>query len=180
MTQQRLTYASASKWLHWTTAACILFIIPAGLIMDRMPEGPLQDRIYDLHRSFGALVLTLTAIRFTVRRWLGVPAPEASLTKFERIASVAVHHMLYVLLFVTPLIGWAMVSAYGAQVPVFGLFFLPPILAENKAVYDFLSPIHHALAYTMGTLVLVHAGAALQHHFIKHDNVLRRMWPSKN
>jgi cytochrome b561 len=38
-----------------------------------------------------------------------------------------------------------------------------------------LEDTHKVLAYLLAALVLVHAVAALRHHFIKRNDVLRRM-----
>ena len=40
-------------------------------------------------------------------------------------------------------------------------------------------PLNAVLAWTLFALVLLHIAAALKHHFIDKDNVLRRMLPLK-
>lgn len=151
--------------------------LPLGWILDKLPDGPLQSQMFDLHRSFGFIVLVLAFLRLGVRHIFGAPAPYENLTRFERISSIAVHHTLYLLLVLTPLVGWAMMSAYRAEVPIFGLFQLIPILPENRHIYEILSPIHHVLAYLMAGLLVLHAGGAVVHHVIKKDGVLARMLP---
>lgn len=163
--------------LHWLTAICVFILIPVGIALDKVPEGPLQDRLFNGHRSFGILVLVLAVLRVMMRRMHGTPAPASVLSDFERKASTAVHHLLYVLLFLTPIIGWAMVSAYGAEVSIFGLFILPPILPQNENVYKALSNLHAILGITMAITVLAHAGAGLMHALIKRDGVMQRMLP---
>ena len=49
----RQEYSGFAKLLHWTIATCVLFMIPAGIIMNRVPGGLLQNSLYTLHRSFG-------------------------------------------------------------------------------------------------------------------------------
>jgi|APCry1669190156_1035279.scaffolds.fasta_scaffold47445_2 cytochrome b561 len=177
MTNTNDHYSPVAKTFHWVSALCILAVLPLGWVLDKLPDGPLQSQLFDLHRSLGVLILALGAMRLAARHIWGAPAPYSELTRFERISSIAVHHTLYLLLIITPLIGWAMMSAYRAEVPVFGLFNLMPILPENRHVYEILSPIHHVLAYGMAVLILLHAGGGLAHHFIKRDGVLMRMWP---
>ena len=65
-------YAGASKWLHWIIAACVIGLIPAGVIMHRLPEGALQNRLFDLHRATGVLVLLLVIFRVIARKKFGV------------------------------------------------------------------------------------------------------------
>ncbi len=171
-------YSGAAKWLHWIMAAIVIFVIPAGISLDKLPEGPLQDRMFNLHRSFGILVLALAIARVAIRRSRGTPAPYAGLTRFEQIASTAAHHTLYLLIFVTPLVGWAMMSAYRAEVPVFGLFNLPPILPQSDATYKILSGVHKFCGIVMALTLFAHAGGAFMHAFIKRDGVLHRMLPN--
>ena len=70
------TYSAASKWLHWLIAGLVLVALPMGVILDKLPEGPLQDRLFDLHRSLGVLVLALAVLRVAARWTFGAPAPE--------------------------------------------------------------------------------------------------------
>ncbi len=171
-------YSSASKWIHWLTALCVLMIIPGGILMTHMEEGPLQDQIYDLHRSFGVVVFILAVTRVAARKAFGTPAPVEALTPLERRASVAVHHSLLTLIFVMPILGVVMTSFYGDGVSVFGLFTLPQMFAKNEPVYDVLAAIHGWLGYLMAALILSHFGGAIMHTFIKRDGVLQRMLPA--
>lgn len=172
-------YPSALKWVHWIMAAAILTTIPLGIAMANAPEGPVQDNLFNLHRSFGALVLLLAIIRLPLRLTLGAPPPHPTLAPWQRIASNVTHHSLYVLIFLQPLLGWAGTSAFGAEIVVFGLFTLPPILPHNEAVSDVLLPIHRYTGFLMAGLVSVHIGAALMHAIILRDGVVWRMLPSR-
>ncbi|MDZ4791568.1 MAG: cytochrome b [Hyphomicrobiales bacterium] len=171
-------YSPVAKFLHWVIAACVIFLVPAGLIMANVPG---LDTLYNLHRSIGATVLALMTARIGYRLVHGVPEPESSLTPFERLASQTAHIALYVLLVVIPIAGWAGASSYGAKIMVFGLFELPPIAAvdttENKQVATQILQTHGYLALLATAIIAVHIGAALRHHFIKRDGVLQRMAP---
>jgi cytochrome b561 len=59
----------------------------------------------------------------------------------------------------------------------FGLFTLPDLIAPNRPAYEFLLEAHEAVGILLFVVALIHAGAALKHHFIDRDNVLRRMLP---
>ena len=96
-----------------------------------VPEGPVRDRLYDLHEAVGALVLLLMVARLARRLLLGVPAPEATLSAFDRRASLGTQFALYLLLFVVPVLGWAGTNAYGDPVSVFGLIDFPTILGKD-------------------------------------------------
>ncbi len=68
-------YPPTSKWLHWLIAACVLTMIPIGIVMGRVGKGPTQDTLYLLHKSFGILILALMLLRLLNRVIVGVPAP---------------------------------------------------------------------------------------------------------
>ena len=174
-TARPLTYSTASKLIHWITALLVITLIPAGFIMVDLDEGPLQDRLFDLHRSFGMLVFALAVLRVLARRFYGTPAPYDGLTPLERKASVAAHHSLLALIFIMPVLGWMMMSTYRVETRIFGLFTLPHILPENRAVYDVLSEIHEIGGTLMAIILVLHAGAALMHYVWRKDRVLQRM-----
>lgn len=171
------TYARPARWIHWLTALAVLFVIPAGFIMMNMPPGPGQDRLFDLHRSVGTLILALAVLRVAVRIAFGAPPRPPGLPDWQwRIANFT-HHLLYALIFVMPLLGWAASSAFGASVSVFGLFTLPNLVPKNEAMSEVYGGAHETLAFLMCALLAAHIGAALYHGFVKRDGVLGRMAP---
>lgn len=171
------TYKWPAKLLHWLTAAAVLCAVALGLTMGDAEPGPTQNRMYDLHRSFGALVLSLTGLRLLWRLFAPLPPPVPGLPMWQEKAAVYVHRLLYALLFAVPVMGWAATSAYGARIAVFGLFELKPILPRDRALSEALFEVHEVLAITLIFVFAVHIGAALHHHFIRKDETLRRMLP---
>jgi cytochrome b561 len=173
-------YTGGAKVLHWLTALAIFCALPLGFSMLRVAPGPLQNQLFDLHRSFGALILALAAVRLLWRLFVPPPPLVPALPRWQEIAAVGTHRALYVLIFAVPLMGWAGTSAYGAVITVFGLFQLPPILDKNKELADVLLDIHIGLVITLTTLIVLHIGAALHHHFVRKDDTLRRMLPGSS
>ncbi len=175
------TYAPIQKGVHWLHAALIVATLPLGVIIGNAAPGKFSDaamnNLYNAHRSFGFLVLAVAVLRVAVRVSKGAPPPVPTLTPVERIASGAVHHLLYVMIFLVPLLGWAGTSAYRAEISVFGLFNLPHFVAENRALSEKLLGAHGAAAMFMALLVAAHVGGALMHLVVKRDGVFRRMWP---
>ena len=168
-------YTPTARALHWIVALLVIGLIVVGILMGNMDSGPLQDRLYNLHRSTGALVLVLAIIRLGYRlTHPPLPLP-ADMPASQRLAAESVHWGLYVLLIVQPLIGWAATSAYRAPIIIYGLFELPPILPVNQPLSEQLFFVHRGLGFVMAALVLGHAGAALYHHFLQRDRVLMRM-----
>ncbi|QTL01958.1 cytochrome b [Aquabacter sp. L1I39] len=171
-------YSGPARWIHWLTALAILTVIPAGLVMMRLPSGPAQDQLFDLHKSVGFLILCLAVLRVAVRLAYGAPPPVPNRPRWQRATSNAVHHALYGLIFVMPLLGWAGSNAYGAPVSVFGLFTLPDLVAKDQALSDRLNGAHQALGYVTAGLVSLHILAGLWHGIVQRDGVLSRMIPA--
>ena len=170
-------YPSTSKWLHWLVAGSALVMIPIGITMVRVEQGPLQNTLYMLHKSFGILILALMVARLINRIAIGAPAPEPGLARWQRAASSATHGLLYMLLMVQAIGGWLANSAYGAATPFFGLFELPDLTAKNPALADQVFAAHRVLGFVIAGLAAVHIAAAMQHYFLMGDRVLQRMLP---
>jgi cytochrome b561 len=171
-------YRPPAKLLHWATAVAVLCVVPLGIAMVDAAPGPRQNQLYDLHRSFGALILTLTALRLLWRLYASAPPPSSEMPVWQAQASRIMHAALYALLFLVPLLGWAGTSAFGARIMVFGLFELPMLLEKDRDLAAVLLAIHVYLAFTLCALFVVHIIAALHHGIVRKNNVLRRMLPS--
>lgn len=168
-------YSGFAKFMHWIVALCVLTIVPVGIAMNRI-EGDWQNTLFNLHKSLGALILILMTVRIIYRLVHGAP-PHHDLPAFYRVAGSINHWALYILLIVTPIMGWVANSAYGAPTPFFGLFELPPLLSKNEDLANTLFARHRFLGYTIAVLFCTHIGAALFHYFIRRDGVLQRMLP---
>jgi cytochrome b561 len=168
-------YTMTARILHWVTAILILSMVPLGLVMANDWGGPLQDFLYDLHRSVGALVVPLIVLRLIYRR-ANSPLPlPTDIPAIQRLAAHATHWCLYALVLVQPIIGWVATSAYPVLVKVFGWFELPPIWSENRTFSEHMFLIHGVAAALIAALVVVHIGGALYHHLVRKDGVLMRM-----
>lgn len=180
ISQRPARYAGTAKWIHWLTALSFIIVLPLGILIGDAEPGAYKpevlDRLYHAHRSFGMLILMLAVLRVIVRRVHGAPAPAAHLNRFERIASVAAHHLLYVLIFAVPLLGWLATAVYGAPVNVFGLFTIPPLPNPNENLAGIIFRVHKAGAILMTLIVLAHVAGALKHAFAR-DGVFSRMLP---
>lgn len=170
-------YPATSKLLHWLIAACVLTTAPVAIAMGRIAPGPTQDSLYNLHKSLGVLILVLMVLRLINRLAVGAPMADPGIEAWQKAVSSGVHTLLYVLLLAMPVVGYVANSAFGAPTPFFGLFTLPPIVGKNEALSNQLFTIHRWTGWFVILLVLMHVSAALFHHFIRNDNVLRRMLP---
>jgi cytochrome b561 len=90
------------------------------------------------------------------------------------------HLALYGLMIVIPLSGWLMSSAKGFQTVWFGILPIPDLLEKNKELGDLLQTVHMSLNLLFAATIVGHIGAALKHHFIDKDDILKRMLPTLN
>jgi cytochrome b561 len=175
-------YSSLQKALHWTTALAVIVMVPLGFYMVQRyfatDNDPLTVRLFDVHKLIGFLLLWLVVIRVVVRLRRGTPPPPPTLAPVQRIAAEAVHGMLYLLLIVVPLLGWAGASAYGLLSLPGGLR-LPPILGENTDLAGRILWWHAWGAIALALLAGAHIGAALMHRFFLKDGIFERMWPGR-
>ncbi len=168
-------YTGVARSLHWVTAAMVLTIIPVGLIMANIEQSPLKDTLYHVHRSLGIILIPVVFYRLYYR---GTHRPRplpADIPELQRFVANSVHHLLYLLLVVQPIIGWVATSAYRAPILFFGTFEVPPIWPENRALSEQLFTVHRIIGIVMAALLVAHIGGAIYHHFIRRDRVLLRM-----
>jgi cytochrome b561 len=169
-------YSPAARAFHWLTAALVLTSIPIGITMANADLGSaVEDPLYHLHRSIGALVLMITVVRLVYRLLHPAPPLPADTPPIQRIAARATHWALYVLLIVQPIMGWIATSAYRAPVLFFWLFELPPIWKEDRPFSEAMFTVHRSIGIVVAALICIHIAAALYHHFILKDYVLKRM-----
>jgi cytochrome b561 len=174
-------YDRVAVFLHWTIALLIIIMIAVGLTMG---DYPIKYKFiaYNLHKSTGLTILALSLFRLYWRLSHKPPHLPEGMSGFEKFAAKSTHWMFYFLIIAMPLSGWIMVSA-DAKFPTvfFWLFQMPqfplPAAYDTHATHEKFEWLHYWLA--MGTLGLLalHVGAALKHHLINRDSVLRRMLP---
>ncbi len=169
-------YNCFSRFLHWVMACLMIGMLILGLMLDALPKEYKFTAILT-HKSFGITILALVLIRLIWRFLSAQPAPSVLLTKAQETAASFAHYMLYVLMIAMPLSGWALSSAAGYPVGVFGLFNLPTLTEKSHAMHEAMKETHELYGNMLIALIALHAGAALYHHFIKKDDILKRMLP---
>ena len=175
-----LRYGVTARALHWLTVLLIAVQFPIGLAMAWRGRHDLwdgtTDLLYTLHKSFGFLLLIVVLVRLATRLILGAPPPEPSLQGAQKLIATVVHWLLYALLVAVPVLGWLTVSLFPA-LDLFGGLSLPAITGVDRAASDMMARRHGVMAFALVGLAALHGAAALHHHFIRRDNVLRRMLP---
>ena len=172
-----LAYGIVARGFHWLMALMIIGMLCVGFYMDGLPMSPDKLRFYGLHKATGVLILALVSLRLLWRAANPVPALPSDMPVWQRWGAHLSHYGLYGLMFAMPLIGWTMSSAAGIPVSVFGWFSLPHLIGPSKELVDLTKALHFYGALALIALISAHAGAALYHHFIRKDTILKRMLP---
>ncbi|MBB3342597.1 cytochrome b [Luteimonas sp. RC10] len=166
-----------ARLLHWSMAVLILAMLFIGVAM--VASMTLRPSLLALHRPIGALLLVLALVRLAHRLIRRTPALPSDLPRWQRAAAHASHVALYALMLAMPLIGWAMVSAAGNPVVLWGDVRLPAIAPHDPALYSVLRAAHAWLARALLAVIALHLAAALRHAWVRRDGVFRTMapWP---
>jgi cytochrome b561 len=173
-------YGAAAQSIHWISALLVVIAWGLGLIGEELDKGRPRELGEFWHIFAGELVLLLLLFRLVWR--LVEPPPAAELTAMGRLADVAAklgHLALYALLLAVPAIGIATQFAGGETLSVFGLFEIASPWTKDRAFKHSLEEVHELSAHALIALAALHALAALAHHFILHDQTLRRMLPGR-
>jgi cytochrome b561 len=167
-------YGLIARILHWGMAIGIIALFALGYWMRGLTyTSPYYQSAPDFHQSAGMVILVLLGFRLFWR--LINPKPhEPTLTRFEHVASVGLQWVFYALLFVMMVAGYFILTSDGRGFAVFGIIEIPSLYTQ-KGLEELAGQIHWILAYLIMALAVLHGGAALFHHFIKKDNVLRQM-----
>ncbi len=172
-------YTRTAIGLHWLIALGLVALFGLGLYMTSLSFSPAKLKLYSWHKWAGVTIFALVALRLAWRLTHVPPAPPAGTARWQRRAASATHGALYALMFLIPLSGWLMSSAKGFQTVYFGVLPLPDLIGKNPELGDALAGVHAWLNYGLCALVVVHALAALKHHLVDRDDVLRRMLPAR-
>ncbi len=173
-----------SKLFHWVMAVLVIGLLAMGQYISHFVDD--IYRAFDLtqiHKSFGFVAFCLVALRLVWRWYAGAPTLPPEVPRWQVRASQVSHVLLYVLMVVMPVSGWLYASAsinqdlYQIPNQVFGLFALPdPFVPGEKALEMRFRTVHDVGGKLLAALVLVHLAAALKHHFVDRNHILRRMW----
>lgn len=167
-------YGSINILFHWVIASIIIFQIIVGLYATELPVSPIKLKLFRLHKEWGFTLLFLTLLRLAWR--ITNPLPDlSSLPAWERISARFVHWMFYILLILLPITGWLTSSAAGIPISYFGLFTFPDLVPANESLRTAFATAHEVFAYSFIAFLTLHIAAALKHHFIDKDTILRRM-----
>ena len=179
MSAQPNHFAPLARLLHWLMALLVIamLFIGAGMVASVSER---HEWLIHLHKPLGVAILLLVIVRLFVRFSTRQPSLPADLPGWQVLAAKASHGLLYALMLILPVLGWAMISAAGDPVTLGIGVQLPAIVPANATLFAFLRKAHGYLAYLLFLTVLLHLAAALFHGWVRRDGVLQSMLSGKD
>jgi cytochrome b561 len=178
-TDHPMHFSATMRAIHWLTLALIAMTYSAAWVAHSGLAGEWFRPIFDLHRSLGLTVFALTVFRLACRHFTHIPRLPADLPLLQKIAARGTEGLLYLLLFVQPMLGLLQTSARGQAVNFYFLISLPPVIGTDRPLARELHDLHALSANALLILIGLHSAAALFHHFIRGDDVLSAMLPAR-
>ncbi len=182
MNNSQATLSGTTKLLHIIIALGMIILLSVGIIMSEFE----LFFLYDLHKSFGAIIFVLALARVLWRVKKGWPSAVGVMSKIQHVIAKAIHWILIVSTVLYPLSGLMMSIGGGHGLAVFGL----EIVAETVDVTGDTIPvnafigglghdIHGLIVYFVIAAIVLHVVGALKHHLIDKDETIIRMFSLK-
>nr|ACY24862.1 cytochrome b561-like protein [uncultured organism] len=166
---------------HWLSAGLTLFLFGLGVYLTSYGyySGDYLQYAH-LHYALGLILLGLVIIRLLWR--LTSKTPKTLVNSLPTKIGISLSKfLLYVFLFTILISGYFICTAEGQSIDVFGLFQIPSVMLLEINQLNLAGLAHKYVAWGLFVLVILHAGAALVHHFFIRDRTLVRMLkPRKN
>lgn len=175
-------YGLITKLIHWTIVLLVftqfILILISGFLSE---DSPLNGfLIGGLHKPIGMLILMIVLFAL-IWRYVNIrPIFLLTMRSWEIFAAKIVHFLLYFTLIIMTLSGILMSVAGGRPPNFFGLYQVPMFIPKNETVSNFFFSIHEFAGYFLIGLIIIHVLAALKHHFVDRDIILKRMWFSRS
>ncbi|WCE31336.1 cytochrome b [Vibrio sp. SCSIO 43137] len=167
-------YNFTSRVLHWVSAIVIIGMFALGLWMMELTYYSSWYQVAPhWHKSVGLVLAGVTLFRLAWK--LVTASPKIEGKPLEIIAAKAVHHVMYLLFFVLFISGYLISTSDGRGIEVFNWFVVPSageLFADQSVI---AGQVHYYTAFILIGLAVVHALAALKHHFVDKDDTLRKM-----
>jgi cytochrome b561 len=173
-------YGLVAQLFHWAIVAGITLQYIWAWRADQTDSIRTEYQLIVQHKSIGMTVLALAILRILWRLFNRPPALPDGMKRWERFAASFTHWALYGVIMAMPITGWIYSSAAGYGAEFYGLLDIPDLVGTSEALESAFHEIHELLGIALLVLIGVHVAAALQHHFIRKDDVLKRMLPKWN
>lgn len=172
----RSGYGLVTIILHWVCAPLVIFLFGLGVYMRGLDYySPWYHRGPEIHIALGLFVFGLMLLRLLWRKSSKDPSAIPTISKNNLLAAKIVKILLYSGVFVISISGYLITTAEGVGASFFEIFSVPATVELSAKNVDLMGAIHKYCAWGLMGIVILHAAAALFHHFIKRDKTLVRM-----
>ena len=168
-------YDGVAISLHWLTAFLVILQFALAQLWGYFGR-PTHHLMVVAHMSFGIILTLVIVARIVWRLIPGHQLPSLEAGWVGRGAK-AVHYLLYALLAAEAVLGFVTRWSEGREMSFFGLLIPGPFGAGDRATHHTLMEWHEKVGWAIIIIAALHAAAALYHHFVLKDRVLRRMLP---
>jgi cytochrome b561 len=176
------SYNTVSKWFHWITVGLMAVALPVGFVIQHITdkgEGATKLVFYTIHESAGVTLFVVVLLRLLWRLRHPAPPLPPSVPRPLRTVAAAVHHSLYALLLVQPILGFVATNAWGfplrGATAYLGFIDFPVVMEKNEALAGVVQNIHTIIGWTILVLLVLHIGGVIFHQSIRRDGLLLRM-----
>lgn len=170
------SYSGIDRFNHWIVAFAVVGLIIVGwtVSMDLLGDGAARE-LRNTHKAVGVLVLFFAVWRVGWRLVNGFAEPDDGIPVWQAKVSKAAHYTLLLCIIVMPITG--ILNGYfgGRSAKVFGLFEIAPAAEKSPDLKELFSNAHMAIGIVLTVVVTLHIAAALKHHFVDGNSVLKRM-----
>lgn len=167
-------YGLINILIHWLMAFCVIGLFALGVYMvDLSYYDPFYHQALSLHKSVGILLMILFVFRLLWIRLNPKPKPIENNPKLILLAK-SVHWLLYLFLLILFVSGYLISTASNTSISLFDWISIPAIIAIKEKA-NMAGNIHMIAAYSLASLVVLHALAAIKHQIINKDDTLKRM-----
>ncbi|CAN5480720.1 cytochrome b [soil metagenome] len=168
-------YTLPARLFHWAVVALVVAQFAVAWTMPEIGRGTLPVGLVAWHLAIGAAILAIALLRLGWRLSHKAAPPPMTLSPALQLLSRVVHFLLYALLILLPLMGWANASARGWTVTLFGVIPLPALVAKGSALGRQMGDIHGTTAIIFLVVIGLHVAGALYHALVLRDRTLQRM-----
>jgi cytochrome b561 len=172
--EQRV-FDPVSRFLHWLTVFLVATTFVLAFSIDSFSSE--EAVLLQLHRSCGVAVWAVTLGRLVWRQFARFPNWPADMPQAMRFAAHWSEYAMYTLLLIQPILGILQTNARGGRVNLFFIGQLPAIMGRDNSFGKQLMAVHRSVGLVLLSLIVIHASAALYHHFWRRDDTLKAMLP---
>jgi cytochrome b561 len=152
-------FSTLDKLLHWVMAALFVWQFVSRWLVDILPtDHPAVFHLTGLHSVGGFTIFAIGTLR--IYRAIRRRRARREVSPALALAAKANHLFLYGVMLIQPVTGFLSVG--------------------EKPAAEFWGDVHSVTAVAILVAIAVHMGAALWHHFVWKDFVLRDMLPTRN